>query len=638
VNGCRPVASVWTEGDLRRFAAGSHGELPRVLGARLEEDSGRAGARFGVWAPNAEAVSVIGDFNGWNPDACPLQLTHAAAGIWEGFVAGVAHGAAYKYHVRSKYAGYRADKSDPFALCSEAPPGTASRVWSLRFDWRDHDWLASRADRNALDAPWAIYEVHLGSWSRTARDEPLGVRALAEPLGDYVRDSGFTHIECLPPMEHSSEASYGYETTAYFAPSARYGTPQDLMFLIDALHERGIGVILDWAPVHFPDDSHGLVFFDGTHLYEQSDPRPGAPPEQRCHRFDYARREVGSFLISNALFWLREYHADALRVGAVESMLYPDSGRREAETPGGSGRRADPDAVEFLKTLNTRVYAEQPAAQTIAEEATGWPMLSRPVYVDGLGFGMKWNLSWMRDTLEYMSTDPLFRKHKHHLITFGPWHGIPENFVLPLPHTEVVGGRRSLLEKMPGDEWQQFASLRTLFGYMYAHPGKKLLFMGGEIGQRAEWNHELGLDWRLLGVPMHAALKRWICDLNRCYRAEPALWEQDFTPAGFEWIGANDTEQSVVSFIRKSRTGERIVLAVVNFTPVPRSNYQVGVPRGGYWREILNSDAAEYAGSGRGNLGGVEAAPTGSHGHYHSLLLTVPPLSATWFSSVAARA
>ena len=636
MNGRGRAGSVWTADDLQRFGAGGHGDLVRVLGAHLEERAGRAGARFGVWAPNAERVSVIGDFNGWDAEACPLELANAASGIWEGHVAGVARGASYKYHVRSRYAGYRADKGDPFAFYWEPPPGTASRVWTLDYEWHDGEWLTGRAARNGLDAPWSIYEVHLGSWSRTAGEEPLGYRALAAPLGDYVREMGYTHVEFLPLMEHPFYGSWGYQTTGYFAPTARYGTPQDLMYLVDSLHERGIGVILDWVPSHFPDDVHGLAFFDGTHLYEHPDPRRGFQPEWNSHVFDYSRNEVAAFLLSSASFWLRVYHADALRVDAVASMLYLDYARGDGEwLPNESGGRENREAVAFLRNLNTSIYSEHPDTQTIAEESTAWPMVSRPVYLDGLGFGMKWNMGWMHDTLEYLSTDPLFRKHKHHLLTFGLWYGFSENFVLPLSHDEVVHGKRSLLGRMPGDDWQQFANLRALFGYMYAHPGKKLVFMGGEFGQRQEWSHERGLDWHLLDAPMHAALRRWAAELNRFYRAEPALWEQDFSPAGFEWIDANDTEQSVLSFIRKSRTGERIVLAVINFTPVPRPNYQVGVPRGGRWEEVLNSDAAEYGGSGQGNLGGVEAAPTGSHGRYHSLLLTVPPLAAIIFRSVA---
>jgi 1,4-alpha-glucan branching enzyme len=628
--------SLWTAEDLRRFGSGNHRELTRVLGSH----PGAGGTQFGVWAPNAEHVSVIGAFNDWDPESDPLAVLNPESGIWEGFVADVGHGTSYKYHVRSRYAGYRADKGDPFAHYWEAPPSTASRIWTLDYAWRDADWMRSRAARNSLDAPWSIYEVHLGSWSRNARshsagEDGLGYRELAEPLGDYVRAMGFTHVEFLPLMEHPFYGSWGYQTTGYFAPTARYGTPQDLMYLIDSLHQRGIGVILDWVPSHFPDDLHGLAFFDGTHLYEHADPRRGYHPEWHSHVFNYGRKEVAAFLLSSALFWMKTYHADALRVDAVASMLYLDYARRDGEwLPNESGGRENWEAIEFLRELNTAIYVERPDVQTIAEESTAWPMVSRPVYLDGLGFGMKWNMGWMHDTLAYVSTDPLFRKHQHHLLTFGLWYGFSENFVLPLSHDEVVYGKRSLLGRMPGDEWQQFANLRTLLGYMYAHPGKKLLFMGGEFGQRNEWNHDSGLDWHLLDAPLHAAMRRWVEDLNRFYRSEACLWERDFDPTGFEWIDANDNEQSVLSFIRTDKSGARVVLAIVNFTPVPRPNYQVGVPRGGFWEEVLNSDATEYGGSGQGNLGGLEASPTGSHGRYYSLLMTIPPLSVTLFRNL----
>ena len=631
----REASTLFTPDDLYLFREGSHARLETVLGSRLRTVAGKSGTQFAVWAPNAERVSVIGDFNDWQARACPLEARDDESGIWEGFVAGVERGAAYKYHVESRYGGYRADKGDPYALLWEAPPRTASRVWSLEYGWADDAWMRDRSARNALAAPWSIYEMHLGSWLRRPGDEPLGYRTIADPLADYVAEAGFTHVEFLPLMEHPFYGSWGYQTIGYFAPTARYGTPQDLMYLIDRLHQRGIGVILDWVPSHFPDDIHGLAFFDGTHLYEHADPRRGYHPEWHSYLFNHGRNEVSAFLLSSGLFWLRSYHADALRVDAVASMLYLDYARKEGEwLPNADGGRENHEAVRFLRKLNTATYRDHPDTQTIAEESTAWPMVTRPVYLDGLGFGMKWNMGWMHDTLAYMSVDPLFRKHHHRQLTFSVWYGFAENFVLPLSHDEVVHGKRSLLGRMPGDEWRRFAGLRALFGYMFAHPGKKLLFMGGELAQIDEWNHDGEVDWQLLERPQHSGVRRWIAELNRLYRSEPALFEQDFSAAGFEWIDCNDAEQSVLAFIRKNKGGNRMILAVLNFTPMPRANYQLGVPRGGFWQEVLNSDAQEYGGSGQGNLGGVEAAPTGSHGRYYSLQLTLPPLSATLFRNI----
>src|SRR5690606_10064828 len=505
---------------------------------------------------------------------------------------------------------------------------TASRFWTLEYDWGDAEWMAKRAAANALDAPWSIYEVHLGSWRRGNDGRWLGYREIAEPLADYVAEMGFTHVELLPVMEHPFYGSWGYQCVGYFAPTSRYGTPQDLMYLIDTLHQRGIGVILDWVPSHFPSDEHGLAFFDGTHMFEHRDPRQGYHPEWHSYIFNYGRNEVRAFLLSSALFWLDRYHVDALRVDAVASMLYLDYARRDGEwIPNEFGGRENLAAMSFLRKLNEIVYASYPDVQTIAEESTAWPLVSRPVHVGGLGFGMKWNMGWMHDSLGYMSTDPLFRKYHHHQLTFSILYAFTENFVLPLSHDEVVYGKGSLIGKMPGDEWQKFANLRTLLGYMTLHPGKQLLFMGGEIGQWSEWNHESQIDFGLLERPLHAGLQRWVRDLNTFYRGEPVLYRTDFSSTGFEWIDCNDAEQSIVSFIRKESDDGPIVLAVVNFTPVPRHNYQVGVPRGGYWREVLNSDAELYGGSGQGNFGGIEAAPVGAHGRYHSLTITLPPLA-----------
>ncbi len=624
------MSSLLTAEDLEQFRDGAHCELYRVLGAHPD---GSGGVRFAVWAPNAERVSVVGEWNGWRAGATPLTRRTDDSGIFEG-TAEAARGARYKYHVESQHAGYRADKGDPFAFYWEEPPGTASRVWSLDYEWQDAEWLRRRTRANALDAPWSIYELHVGSWRR--RDGRwLGFRDLAEPLIEHVCDMGFTHVEFLPLMEHPFYGSWGYQTIGYFAPSARYGTPQDLKYLVDRLHQAGIGVIFDWVPSHFPDDLHGLNYFDGTHLYEHADRRRGYQPEWHSYVFDYARPEVKAFLLSSAMFWLGEYHADGLRVDAVASMLYLDYARKDGEwLPNEHGGRENTAAIAFLRELNTTAYRRHPDTQTFAEESTAWPMVSRPVELGGLGFGMKWNMGWMHDTLRYFSTDPLFRKYHHRDITFSLWYAFAENFVLPLSHDEVVYGKRSLLGKMPGDDWQRFANLRALYGYMFAHPGKKLLFMGAELGVWSEWNHEAELDWRGAEAPSNAGVRRWLKDLNALYRSEPALWQRDFVPHGFEWIDCNDADHSVIAFVRRDASGRRLVLAVANLTPVPHANYQIGAPRGGYWRELLNSDATLYGGSGQGNLGGVHAAPTATHGRYHTLSLTLPPLSVMLLGSV----
>jgi 1,4-alpha-glucan branching enzyme len=624
---------VLTEQDIYLFREGTHFRAYEKLGAHLvtvrdEHGNESAGTCFGVWAPNAASVSVVGDFNGWQPDAHPMELRPDGSGIWSTFVPGVKHGALYKYHIVSRHRGYRVDKSDPFAFFNEQPPRTASIVWDLSYEWGDDEWMRRRARANAFDVPWSIYEVHIGSWRRVPEDgyRSLNYRELAHQLGDYVQEMGFTHVELMPVMEHPFFGSWGYQVTGYFAPTSRYGTPQDLMYLIDHLHRRGIGVILDWVPSHFPTDEHGLAYFDGTHLYEHADPRQGFHPEWNSSIFNYDRAEVRNFLASSALFWLEKYHADALRVDAVASMLYLDYGRKEGEwIPNVHGGRENLGAVAFLKNLNEAIYRDHPDTQTIAEESTAWPMVSRPAYLGGLGFGMKWNMGWMHDTLDYFKTDPIYRRYHHDRLTFSIWYAFTENFVLPLSHDEVVHGKGSLIGKMHGDEWQQFANLRLLYGYMWGHPGKKLLFMGGEFGQRREWQHDESLEWFVLQYPLHAGVQRWVQDLNRLYRATPALYDRDFGSEGFEWIDCNDTESSVISFIRKSSGGE-VVLVVCNFTPVARENYGVGVPRGGFWRELLNSDASLYGGSGVGNFGGVEAAPLPLHGRHYSLKLRLPPL------------
>ncbi len=618
-----------SEHDVYLLREGTHYRIYEKLGAHPLRQGSADGVHFAVWAPNAEAASVIGDFNGWKPGANALKAREDGSGIWEAFVPAVAKGACYKFHIRSRLGGYEIEKADPFALRAELPPKTASMVWDLDYEWQDGDWMKRRKRANSLDGPYSVYEVHLGSWRRVPEEgnRYLSYRELAHQLADYVKHMGFTHVELLPVTEHPFYGSWGYQTTGYFAPTARYGTPQDFMYLVDHLHQNGIGVILDWVPSHFPGDAHGLSYFDGTYLFEHADPKRGYHPDWNSYIFNYGRHEVRVFLLSSALFWLEKYHIDALRVDAVASMLYLDYGRKEGEwIPNEYGGKEDIEAIGFLRQLNEAVYRENPDAQTVAEESTAWPMVSRPTYTGGLGFGMKWNMGWMHDTLAYFKNDPVFRKYHHDQLTFSIWYAFNENFMLPLSHDEVVHGKGSLIGKMPGDEWQQFANLRALYGYMWAHPGKKLLFMGGEIGQRREWAHEESLEWHVLEHGLHRGLQSWVRDLNHAYRSEPALWSQDFSHAGFQWINSHDWEQSCLAFLRKGSDGGN-VLVCCNLTPVPRHNYLVGVPSGGYWRELLNSDAPEYGGGGMGNLGGVEASPVPAHGQYHSIVLTLPPLS-----------
>ena len=625
-----------TDDDLYLFNQGSHFRLYEKLGAHPLSAEGREGTYFAVWAPDAERVSVVGDFNGWDPSVHPLG-SRGQSGICEGFIPGVRKGTVYKYHIQSRFRGYRVDKTDPFSFFGEVPPRTASIVWDLGYSWEDGDWMEKRAGaNNAYTAPWSIYEVHLGSWMRVPEEgeRPLTYRELAPHLAEYVKNMGFTHVEFLPVMEHPFYGSWGYQVTSYFAPTSRYGTPQDFMALIDYLHQAGVGVILDWVPSHFPTDEHGLGYFDGTHLYEHGDPRQGIHPDWNSFIFNYGRDEVRSFLLSSALFWLDRFHADGLRVDAVASMLYLDYSRKEGEwIPNEYGGRENLAAISFLRRFNEEVYKNYPDIQTIAEESTAWPMVSRPNYVGGLGFGMKWDMGWMHDTLKYTSNDPLYRRYHHNLLTFRLLYAFHENFVLPLSHDEVVHGKGSLLGKMPGDDWQKFANLRTLFGYMFAQPAKKLIFMGGEFGQWWEWYHEKSLDWHLLRSGPHAGMQKWVQDLNWFYRLEPALHELDFSPAGFEWIDCNDSDSSVISLLRKGHSTDDLVLVVCNFTPVPRLNYRVGAPRGGFWKEALNSDSWVYGGSGMGNMGGVEAAPLSLHGRSHMLTLTLPPLSALFLKS-----
>jgi len=632
--------SFLTDQDIYLFKQGNHFKLYEKLGAHLSTVDGEEGTLFSVWAPNAEKVSVIGDFNGWDKNSHHLRLRGDGSGIWEGFTPGVGAGAAYKYHVASRYRNYSADKGDPFSFYWQPPPRTASVVWPLSYGWNDDEWMKKRNSSNSLTGPISIYEVHPGSWRRVPEEDnrSLTYREMAEYLPKYLKEMEFTHVEFLPVMEHPFYGSWGYQTVGYFAPTARYGSPQDFMYLVDVLHQNGIAVILDWVPSHFPGDEHGLAYFDGTHLYEHEDPRKGFHPDWNSYIFNYGRYEVRNFLISSALFWLEKYHVDGLRVDAVASMLYLDYARKKGEwIPNKYGGNENIDAIDFLKRFNEMVYADFPDVQTIAEESTAWPMVSRPAYVGGLGFGIKWNMGWMHDTLDYISTDPIFRKYHHNQLTFSIWYAFFENFVLPLSHDEVVHGKGSLFGKMSGDEWQKYANLRLLFGYMYGHPGKKLLFMGGELAQWKEWNHDESLEWHVLQYPLHQGVQRWVKDLNHLYRTEKALYELDFQSEGYEWIDFHNWEQSIISFLRKGRTTDETILVVCNFTPVPRYNYRTGVPRGGLWKEVLNSDAQIYGGSGHGNMGSTEASPVPADRRNLSLSLTLPPLGIVFFKNEGSK-
>jgi 1,4-alpha-glucan branching enzyme len=628
--------SLLTDHDTYLFKQGSHFRLYEKMGSHIVDVDGVSGTFFALWAPNAAKVSVIGDFNSWDLDAHPLAVRWDGSGIWEGFIPELGQGAIYKYHIVSRENKYRVDKGDPYARHWETPPKTGSIIWDTTYEWNDAEWMANRTKANSLNAPYSVYEIHLGSWRRVPEDgnRSMSYREMADYLPGYLVEMGFTHVEFLPIMEHPFYGSWGYQTTGYFAPTSRYGTPQDFMHLVDVLHQNGIGVILDWVPSHFPSDEFGLTFFDGTHLFEHQDPKKGFHPEWSCYIFNHGRYEVRAFLISSALFWLDKYHADGLRVDAVASMLYLDYARQEGEwIPNIYGGKENLEAISFMKRLNEMVYQEYPDVQTIAEESTSWAMVSRPAYVGGLGFGMKWNMGWMHDTLEYFSKDSVFRKFHQNLLTFNAWYAFFENFMLPLSHDEVVYGKGSLLRKMPGDDWQKFANLRLLFGYMFGEPGKKLIFMGGEFGQWDEWYHERNLGWDLLRYPMHQGIQKWVQDLNRLYREELALHELDFSAEGFEWIDFHDADSSVLVFLRKPATGEDLIAIAANFTPVLRTNYRFGVPREGRWIELLNSDAKIYGGSGQGNFGGLDTVPIPNHGHNYSISPTLPPLGIIFLKS-----
>ncbi|MFN8354607.1 MAG: 1,4-alpha-glucan branching protein GlgB [Spirosomataceae bacterium] len=620
--------SRFTEFDIHLFRQGKHYKLYEKLGSHVMEYQGATGTYFAVWAPNATSVSVIGNFNGWNRDSHSMNPRWDGSGIWEMFIPHIGNGEVYKYFIRSN-SGAVLEKADPYALRMEEPPQTASIVWDTWYEWTDADWMQKRTERNKLNAPFSVYEVHLGSWLRDPQDPDkcLKIHQYADRLVEHVKECGFTHVEFMPVMHHPYEPSWGYQITGYFAANAKYGTPQDLMMLVEKLHQNDIGVILDWVPSHFPGDANGLYFFDGTHLYEHADPRKGYHPDWKSYIFNYGRNEVRSFLISNALFWLDRYHVDGLRVDAVASMLYLDYSRKEGEwIPNEYGGRENLEAISLFRELNVAVYKDFPGTQTIAEESTAFPGVSRPVYTGGLGFGMKWMMGWMNDTLKYFEKEPVHRRWHHNQITFSIVYAFSENFMLPLSHDEVVYGKHSLLDKMPGDDWQKFANLRTLFTYMITHPGTKLIFMGGEFGQRAEWNFKQSLDWHLLAHNSHEGVKKCLAALNKLYVAEPAFYERTFDSSGFEWIDGGDWENSVLIYSRRGENPKEQVIVALNLTPVPRQNYRIGVPMSGVWQEVFNSDNTEFWGSGITNDEAMMSEDVAWHGRAYSIPVKLPPL------------
>ena len=619
--------------DLHLMAEGRHYDTYEKLGAHIKTVNGNTGVNFAVWAPSARRVSIVGDFNGWDGRIHPMR-PRGSSGIWELFLPTIGEGAVYKYEITGPHENLLPLKADPYAFRSELRPNTGSVVANLEYQWNDSNWIAARERKNWLDSPISVYEVHLGSWRRVPEDKDrwLTYTELADQLIPYVKEMGYTHIELLPVMEHPFDGSWGYQTLGYFAATSRFGTPAQFMEFVDRAHQAGIGVILDWTPAHFPRDAHGLAQFDGTHLYEHADPRQGAHPDWGTLVYNYGRNEVVNYLISNALFWLDKYHIDGLRVDAVASMLYLDYSRKEGEwIPNRYGGRENLHAIDFFKRMNEVTHSRFPGVLTIAEESTAWPSVSRPTYLGGLGFSLKWNMGWMNDTLKYFSSNPIYRKYEHNKITFSLIYAFTENFMLPFSHDEVVHGKNSLLHKMPGDMWQQFANLRLLLAYQHTHPGKKLLFMGQDFGQRNEWSEERSLDWHLLQYDLHKGVQRLVADLNHLHSTEPALHQVDFEWTGFEWIDCNDSDDSVISFIRRGRNREEFLVAILNCTPVIRGNYRVGVPEAGFYKEIFNTDSANYGGSGVGNLGGLNTEPKPSQDRPHSLLLTLPPLAALLF-------
>ena len=626
-------SSQLTPQDLYLFNEGSHVRLYEKLGSHPMTVDGVEGFQFAVWAPNAETVSVIGDFNGW--DARSHRMATAdGAGVWVLFIPNVKPGVCYKYRITARYSGYRVDKTDPFAFTTEIAPKSAAVTWDMKYQWGDAAWMKTRGAKIKHDAPVSIYELHLGSWMRESVPPYLShsYRSLAPLLADYVKKLGFTHVEFLPFTEHPFYGSWGYQVTGFFAATSRYGTPQDLMFLIDHLHQQGIGVIMDWVPSHFATDEFSLGYFDGTHLFEHADPRQGYHPDWGSYIFNYDRHEVRSFLLSSALFWLDKYHIDALRVDGVASMLYLDYSRKNGEwVPNQYGGKENIGAIEFLKRFNHEVYTYYPDVQTIAEESTSWPMVSRPTYLGGLGFGYKWDMGWMHDTLKYLQKDPIVRKYHHNELTFRQVYANSENYMLPLSHDEVVHGKGPLWDKMAGDEWQKFAGLRLLLAYQYGMNGKKLLFMGAEIAQRTEWRHDGQLPWASLENPKHRGIQQLVADLNALYKGVPAMHELDCEPGGFEWIDCHDESHSILSFVRLPKSGPERIVGIFNFTPVPRPNHRAGVPGPGVWKEVLNTDADIYGGSNVGNAGGVHAEYVECHGRPFSLNVTLPPLGAVFF-------
>jgi 1,4-alpha-glucan branching enzyme len=619
--------SLLSDFDIQLFRAGKHYHLYSKLGSHVVTHRGVKGTYFAVWAPNARYVAVVGNFNGWNRGSHPMSCRWDESGIWEAFIPHLNNGDYYKYFIESNN-GYKVEKGDPYAFHWETPPATGSIVWNIEgYQWNDQKWMSERSSTHPLSKAISVYEVHLGSWRKPDWNRFMSYREMAVELPGYCQYMGFTHVEFMPVMEHPFYGSWGYQITGYFAPSSRYGTPQDFMYLIDELHRAGIGVILDWVPSHFPTDEHGLGYFDGTHLYEHPDPNKGFHPDWKSWIFNYGRNEVREFLISNALYWLDKYHIDGLRVDAVASMLYLDYSREHGQwSPNIYGGRENLEVISFLREFNDAVHQYHPDTFTVAEESTAWPGVSHPTNAGGLGFDMKWMMGWMHDTLDYMQKDPIYRQHHQGQLTFSIYYAFTERFTLPLSHDEVVYGKRSLINKMPGDWWQQFANLRLLYSYMYGHPGAKMVFMGGEFAQRHEWRHDFSLDWNENNNPMHNGIQKLLRDLNILYKSEPALYERNFSHDGFEWIDLNDSANSVISWVRKGANENEFLVFVGNFTPMCRNNYRIGVPKMGLYQEIFNSDNRLYEGSGCGNEASLETAPIPKHGRSHSLSLTLPPL------------